>query len=163
MPLDIIEGVLCQIIPIFFRCRNLKVSLPTGGQWRVRHQRHHPLRMGTMWVSKRSIWRYCFILPRCCMNVLLEGRLAYTNCLQNLVLLDSFPNFRPWWFDKQWNVIHPTITSSAVARIVNKPLKLLNLSFEFLGQIVLTLPVLSGSIFQRQLVIIHVGFSNPQC
>lgn len=61
-------------------------------------------------------------------------RLAYTNCLQNLVLLDSFPNFRPWWFDKQWNIIHPTITSSPVARIVNKPLNRLNLSFEFLGQ-----------------------------
>ena len=23
------------------------------------------------------------------------SRLAYTNCIQNLVLLDSFPNFRP--------------------------------------------------------------------
>ena len=62
------------------------------------------------------------------------SRLAYTNCIQNLVLLDSFPNFRPWWFVKQWNIIHLTITSSPVARILNKPLKRLNLSFEFLGQ-----------------------------
>ena len=97
-----------------------------------------------------SLFHFSSLVHECASG----RRLAYTNCLQNLVLLDSFPNFRPWWFDKQWNIIHPTSTSSPVARILNKPLKRLNLSFEFLGQNCSKIASFIMSMFQRQLVIV---------